>query len=117
LAGAGRDDRRPLPQPQPAVSRVDGLGDIDGYEDLPANVQITNDPAKCTDLPASAADPLRHELQMTGVFDGRPGDGRATFTSGSPSYRNLEGTRDLSVVRICTLIRDWAPVAHCVITT
>lgn len=74
------------------MPRLDGVGDIDGYEDLPANVQATSDQAQCTELPASAADPLRHEIRMTGTFDGRPGDGRATFTSDIPSYRNLEGT-------------------------
>ena len=68
------------------------MGDIDGYEDLPADVEITNDPALCTELPARVADPLRHELQMTGMFDGRFGDGRATFTSSGPGYWSLDGT-------------------------
>lgn len=92
LVGADRDERRPLSQPQPAVSTVEGLGSFDGYEHSPTSGHATLDPAQCTELPASAADPLRHELQMTGTFDGQNGDGRATFTSTSPGYQNVGGT-------------------------
>lgn len=87
---AGRDDRRPLPQP--VVTAADGVGSFDGHGNPTVGVTSGDDQAQCTEIPASPADPLTHELQLSGTFHGGDGSGSATFSRDSPSYQSLEGS-------------------------